>query len=120
MVISGIGILLIFSANQATALTLIPYPPFGLTTITILPIGAFLLMLGIYNSATLVSENINLRKSIYKITQESKLLNLIGQAEMEKEIQKTVNRIVKDKDVLRETSKHEIRIRRNRIKKVFR
>ena len=101
MVISGIGVLLIFSANQATALTLIPYPPFGLTTITILPIGAFLMMLGIYNSATLVSENINLRKSIYKITQESKLLDLIGQAEMEKEIQKTINRIVKDKDILR-------------------
>ncbi len=101
MVISGIGILLIFSANQATALTIVPYPPFGLTTITILPIAAFLVMLGIYNSATLVSENNNLRKSIYKITQESKLLNLIGQAEMEKEIQKTVNRIVKDKDVLR-------------------
>ena len=101
MVISGIGVLLIFSANQATALTLIPYPPFGLTTITILPIGAFLMMLGIYNYATLVSENINLRKSIYKITQESKLLDLIGQAEMEKEIQKTINRIVKDKDILR-------------------
>jgi hypothetical protein len=101
MVISGIGILLIFSANQATALTIVPYPPFGLTTITILPMGAFLVMLGIYNSATLVSENINLRKSIYKITQESKLLHLIGQAEMEKEIQKTVNRIVEDKDVLR-------------------
>lgn len=63
--------------------------------------GAFLVMLGIYNSATLVSENINLRKSIYKITQESKLLNLIGQAEMENEIQKTVNRIVEDKDILR-------------------
>jgi hypothetical protein len=102
MVISGIGILLIFSANHATALTVAPYPPFGLTTITILPMGAFLVMLGIYNSSTLVSENINLRKSIYKITQESKLLNLIGQAEMEKEIQKTVNRIIKDKDVLRE------------------
>jgi len=39
MVMSGIGILLIFSANQATALTLIPYPPFGLPTITILPIS---------------------------------------------------------------------------------
>jgi hypothetical protein len=52
-----------------------------------------------YISATLVSENINLRKSIYKITQQSKLLNLIGRAEMEKKIQKTVNRIVRDKDI---------------------
>ncbi len=117
MVISGIGVLLIFSANQATALTLIPYPPFGLTTITILPIGAFLLMLGIYNSATLVSENINLRKSIYKITRESKLLDLIGQAEMEKEIQKTINRIVKDKDVLRENPSVKLELDEIELKK---
>jgi hypothetical protein len=110
-VISGIGILLIFSANQATALTLVSYPPFGLTTITILPIGAFLVMLGIYNSATLVSENINLRKSIYKITRESKLLDLIGQAEMEKEIQKTINKIVKDKDILRKNPNIELALR---------
>ena len=60
MLISGIGVFLIFSANQATALTVAPYPPFGLTTITILPIGTFLVMLGIYNFATLVSENMNL------------------------------------------------------------
>jgi hypothetical protein len=116
MVISGIGILLIFSANQATSLTVVPYPPFGLTTITILPIGAFLVMLGIYNSATLVSENINLRKSIYKITQESKLLDLIGQAEMEKEIQKTINKIVKDKDILRKSPKIELELDEKELK----
>ena len=48
------------------------------------PIGAFLVMLG-YISVTFISENINLRKSIYKITQESKLLNLIEQAEIERD-----------------------------------
>ena len=116
MVISGIGILLIFSANQATSLTVVPYPPFGLTTITILPIGAFLLMLGIYNSATLVSENINLRKSIYKIAQESKLLDLIGQAEMEKEIQKTINKIVKDNDILRKNPKIDLELDEKELK----
>jgi hypothetical protein len=115
-VISGIGILLIFSANQATALTLVPYPPFGLTTITILSIGAFLVMLGIFNSATLVSENINLRKSIYKITRESKLLDLIGQAEMEKEIQKTINKIVKDKDILRKNPNIELELDEKELK----
>lgn len=117
MIISGIGVLLIFSANQATALTLIPYPPFGLTTITILPIGAFLVMLGIYNSATLVSENINLRKSIHKITRESKLLDLIGQAEMEKEIQKTINKILKDKDILREDQSVKLELDEIELKK---
>jgi hypothetical protein len=53
-----------------------------------LNIAAFLMLLGIYNSATLVSANNNLRKFIRKHALESRLLDLIGQAEMEKEIQK--------------------------------
>jgi hypothetical protein len=110
MIIAGIGFLLLFSANQASVLSLTPYPPFGVATITIIPIGAFLIMFGIYNSATLISENINLRSSIYKITKESKLLHLIGEAEWNKEIQKTVNRIIVDKDLLRKNPETHIQL----------
>ena len=101
MIISGFGIFLIFAANQAATQT-IPgiYPPFGLLTITVLNIAAFFMLLGIYNSASLVSANHNLRKLIRKHALESKLLNIIGQAEMEKEIQKTVKKITQDKDTL--------------------
>ena len=41
MVTSGFGIFLIFAANQATAQIVIPYPPFGLSSITVLNIAAF-------------------------------------------------------------------------------
>ena len=58
-------------------------------------------MLGIYNSATLVSANINLRKSIQKIALESKLFDIVGQAEIEKGIQKSITKIIKDNDILR-------------------
>ena len=54
------------------------------------------MLVGIYNSATLVSANTNLRKSIHKHALESKLLNLIGQAEFEREIQRTVGKIIDD------------------------
>jgi hypothetical protein len=94
MVISGYGFLLLFSANQSTSLVLGPYPPFGIATISILIVGAYLIMIGIYNSAILVSTNIDLRKSIQKIARESKLLHLIGKAEMEKEMDKTVTKII--------------------------
>jgi hypothetical protein len=55
------------------------------------------MLLGIYNSATLVSANNELRKSIYKHALESKLLGLIGQAEMESEIRNTVKQVSQDK-----------------------
>ena len=54
MIISGWGIFLIFGANQGLVQTLAPYPPFGLVTNTVLIIGGFLMLLGIYNSAILV------------------------------------------------------------------
>ena len=97
MIISGWGILLIFSSNQAATQIVSPYPPFGLVTITILVSASYLMLIGIYNSATLVSANNGLRRSIYKHALESKLLGAIGHAEMEKEIQKTVKQVNRDK-----------------------
>jgi hypothetical protein len=100
MIISGWGILLIFSSNQAATQIISPYPPFGLVTITILVSASYLMLLGIYNSATLVSANNELRRSIHKHALESKLLGAIGHAEMEKEIQKTVKQVNRDKQEL--------------------
>lgn len=117
MVISGWGILLIFSANQAIAQTLVPYPPFGLATLTVLIVASFLMLLGIYNSATLVSTNNTLRKSIRKHTLESRLLDLIGHAEMEKEIQKTVTKIVQSQDTLEMDREIGIELDENELRK---
>ncbi|MFB5599980.1 MAG: hypothetical protein ACE5SW_07120 [Nitrososphaeraceae archaeon] len=101
MVISGWGILLIFGTNQALVQALAPYPPFGLATITVLIIAGYLMLLGIYNSATLVSMNDNLRKFIYKQTSESNLLGVIGRAEKEKEIQQIITKITAHKERLK-------------------
>lgn len=55
------------------------------------------MLLGIYNSASLVSTNNSLRKSIRKHAIKSNLLELLGHEEMEKEIQKTVIEIIEVK-----------------------
>ena len=75
------------------------------------------MMLGIYNSATLVSANINLRKSIHKIALESKLFDIVGQAEMEKEIQKTIYKIIKNTDTLRKTPNIKLELDEKELKK---
>ena len=58
------------------------------------------MLLGIYNSAILVSLNDNLRKSIYKHFSEPRFLALIGQAEMKKEVEGIVKEITQRKDSL--------------------
>ena len=117
MVISGLGIFLIFAANQATTQIVIPYPPFGLSSITVLNIAAFLMFLGIYNSATLVSTNHDLRKLIRKHALESRLLDLIGQAEMDNEIRKTVKKITQSKDILERDKKAEFELDERELEK---
>jgi hypothetical protein len=98
MIISGYGFLLLFSANQSTLLVLGPFPPFGSITISVLILATYLILIGIYTSATLVSTNIQLRKFIYRLTTDSKFLNLLGEigvTEMEKEIIKNYKSIEK-------------------------
>ncbi len=100
MFISGWGIFLIFAGNQATAQLTTPFPPFGIPTITVLTLAAYLVLIGIYNSAKLVSVNNNLRKDIYQRALRPELLHSIGRAEMERELQKTVNEIITSQDIL--------------------
>jgi hypothetical protein len=57
MIISGWGIFLIFSANQASVQVLSSYfPPFGLATVTVLSTAVYLMPLGIYDSASLFQQ----------------------------------------------------------------
>jgi hypothetical protein len=91
MIISAYGMMLLFTVNQPTGLTLTPYPPFGLTSICFMVLAAYLVFLGVYSSATSVSEDSRLRQSIRKIAlRESRFLDAIGTAQMEQELQRRV------------------------------
>jgi hypothetical protein len=91
MMISAYGMMLLFTVNQPTGLTLTPYPPFGLTSICFMVLAAYLVFLGVYSSATSVSEDSRLRQSIRKIAlRESQFLDAIGTAQMEQELQRRV------------------------------
>jgi hypothetical protein len=96
MMISAFGMMLLFTSNQPVGLTLLPFPPFGLVTICFIGLASYLVFLGIYSSAISISQDSSLRRSIrkYAIT-ESKLLDSIGSAQMEQEIQRRVVALTK-------------------------
>ena len=75
------------------------------------------MLIGIYNSATHVSANNELRRFIHKQAFESRLLSLIGSAEMEKEIQKTVREISQNIDDLEAERRTELEIDEDELKK---
>jgi hypothetical protein len=97
MIISAYGFILLFISNQAIVLVTAPYPPFGLATISFMGLSSYLILVGIYSSAISVAQDLELRKLIRNYTtRESKLLDSIGSAEMEKEIQNKVMEIVNE------------------------
>ncbi len=91
MIISGYGLLLLFTANQHQLLQLNPYPPFGLATISYVGLASYLVLVGVYSSALSVANDVELRRSIRRSVQEnSDLLGNIGEAQFEEVLQKKI------------------------------
>jgi hypothetical protein len=97
MLFVGCGLILYFASNQAYhSLTLVPFPPFGLTTVTFVALSSYMIFIGIYFSALSISKDIRLRLSIKEFAIEKyRLLEDIGEAQRESEIMKQVATIVK-------------------------
>ena len=92
--IAAFGISLFFVADQGgSVLYRIGgiYPPFGLPTISAMTLASYFMLVGIYFSAISVAQDSKLRKIIRKSVQEElHLLDRIGTAEMQKDIENKV------------------------------
>jgi hypothetical protein len=96
LIMASIGMAIVFSAIELTPLKYNVFPPYGLLTESYLPIGAFLLFIGIYTSAVRISRNSELRKEFYKsASSQVALLKNIGVSQMEKELEEKVKDIQK-------------------------
>ena len=92
MIIAAYGFLLFYIAGSALV-SEAAYPPYGLVSISFAGLSCYLIYNGLYFSAISVSQDLTLRQSIRKsVMEQSKLLDNIGTAEMEKEVQKRVHR----------------------------
>jgi hypothetical protein len=99
---AAFGFVLLFISTQASP-SGAPYPPYGIITMTFLPLSSHMIFLGLYSTAISISQDIQLRQSIKKVaTQDSNLLSSIGTAHMEQEIQRKIDRF---KDVVQEEEK---------------
>jgi hypothetical protein len=91
MTISAFGMVLLFTSNQPLGLTFLPYPPFGLVTVSFLGLASYLILVGISSSAISVANDVEVRRYIKKsVEQEASLLGDIGTAQMEDQIRKMI------------------------------
>jgi hypothetical protein len=98
---------ILFSSVEITPLQYKVFPPYGLITEAFIPLGAFLLLVGIFTSAVNVSQDGELRRDFRKsaIAQLS-LLRTIGIAQMEKELVKNFKSIEKQYPNLETTQEY--------------
>lgn len=91
LLMSSIGVAVLFGSLQIAPLQYHVYPPYGLVTEAFLPIGSYLLFVGIFISAKGISRDSELRKYFYKsAASQLTLLKSIGVSEMEKELEEKI------------------------------
>ena len=95
LIISAYGLVLLFTADQATSLFNPSYPPFGLATVSFVGLSSYLVFNGIFYSAV----DTRIRRDIRRFAKEqSKLLDSIRSAQSDKEINAKLSQIMKYHD----------------------
>ena len=92
--ITAYGLILFFAAGSATVYHT-PYPPFGLLTVAAIGPSAYLIALGVYYSARIISKNRIIEIQLKKSSEYSQFFANIGSAEMEKTMTEIVEEIRK-------------------------
>jgi hypothetical protein len=94
LLISALGFVLLFTSDQAIVLINVTYPPFGVAAVSLIGLSSYLIFVGIYYSAISLSHDDRVRREIKKFAmQESRLLDSIGSAQVEKDIAEKVTTI---------------------------
>jgi hypothetical protein len=92
MIIAGLGFILFYWANGATLIQA-AYPPYGIATVSAMPLALFMIVTGLYYSAVSVAQDITLRNSMRQSVTDMKFLEGIGMAQVEKEVQRRVSHL---------------------------
>ena len=88
LLLSSIGMAILFGSLEITPLQYRVFPPYGLITEAFIPVGSYLLFVGIFTSAKHISRDSEVRKELYKnAASQLTLLRAIGVSQMEKELE---------------------------------
>jgi hypothetical protein len=108
LLITGIGMAILYGSIEIDTLLYATYPPFGAVTASFIPMGAYLVFTGILRSSTLVARDSELRREFYNSAKSQlTLLKTIGVTEMEKELIKKYKSIDRRTRSLEEYSRFE-------------
>jgi hypothetical protein len=97
ILMTAIGIAILFGSIQITPLQYRVYPPYGIITEAFMPLGSYVLLAGIFTAATYISQDAKLRKEFYNsASSQLRLFRGIGISEMQSELEEKVKVLSRD------------------------
>jgi hypothetical protein len=102
--IAAIGIAVVFSSLEINSLLYAAYPPYGVLTIMLLPLGSYCLFIGLFATARLASQDKKLRREFYQSAEKQlAFLQTLGKVQMQNELEKSLKSILNRSSVLDES-----------------
>lgn len=96
IILIGIGLILLFSANASSLIIMTPYPPWGVISTTFLIIGSYSLIVGLDSTAFYLATDSSLRRIIAKSPQkEFDILKSLGYSEAQQIVTNKIEDISK-------------------------
>lgn len=100
--IAAIGFILLYLSNHTDVNQAI-YPPYGINSLSLLPLSSYFVLFGLYASGLSLSQDITLRQHLRSMAKnDNNLLSSIGTAQMETEVKRAIGEL---KDVTDEQEK---------------
>jgi hypothetical protein len=95
--LAGYGFVILFMSTQTVAFSIIPYPPFGFVTILFYGISSYMILVGIYFSVIVISQDSKLRTTIKSIAKNQPTLFAdMSYAQLEDVIEKKALRLAQN------------------------
>jgi hypothetical protein len=99
LIVSAVGILILINSFEISGAYIGAYPPYGLTTVSLIGLASYLVFVGTFSFAIYVGNDMQVRKEIYKMVESNpQLLRNIGVSEGQIEIERRVKKMQKLKD----------------------
>jgi hypothetical protein len=97
--ITAFGFILLYLSNHVDVNTA-TYPPYGINSLSLLPLSSYFVLFGLYSSALSLSQDITLRQHLRSMARnDENLLSSIGTAQMESEVKRAVGELKDVADV---------------------
>ncbi|HJR48320.1 MAG TPA: hypothetical protein VJ799_09230 [Nitrososphaeraceae archaeon] len=91
--ITALGFVILYLSNHIDVNSG-PYPPFGINSLSLLPLSSYFVLFGLYSSALSLSQDITLRNHLRSMARnDQNLLSSIGTAQMETEVKRAVTEL---------------------------